>query len=174
MISLELSTIQAKDAERNWLAQAMADFEIKSGPLTTIPLAVRDLDLDTEFNGRTKSGKTAPANPTLESKVASTAESMTIAEASRAFHLSQADLEKIAERMGFKFRRGYTTNQAYRDGDEILVERIKALQAVGLNRAQVRRQVGISYHKFHRLLKEYSIDFPAASGGHYSKAASHA
>ncbi|QKZ05864.1 MerR family transcriptional regulator [Pseudomonas eucalypticola] len=160
MISLELSSVRAKDADRAWLAQAVADFESKSKVLTVLPVEARNLDLETAFNGRTQGGKSIALCPSLEEKVSASAESMTITEAAKTFHLSQKHLERMAARGGFKFKRGYTTNPSYRDGDAIMVERICALRDVGLNRAQARNQIGMSYEKFHRLLSEYAINFP--------------
>jgi hypothetical protein len=63
--------------------------------------------------------------------------------------------------MGFKFKRRYTTNQGHKATDGPMVERIIALRDVGLSRSKVMKQIGMSYEKFHRLLKDYSIDFPA-------------
>jgi hypothetical protein len=63
----------------------------------------------------------------------------------------------MASRMGFKFKRDYTTNQGHKVGDAPMVERIIALRDVGLNRSQVMKQTGMCYEKFHRLLKDYNI-----------------
>jgi hypothetical protein len=77
----------------------------------------------------------------------------------------------MANRMGFKFKRAYTTNQDCRSEDAKLVERIIAMRDIGLNRSQVTRQIEVSYQKFHRLLREYQIDFPKASDGGYARQA---
>ncbi|NWD74812.1 hypothetical protein HX890_11920 [Pseudomonas gingeri] len=160
MISPELSTIRQKDLDRNWIARAMAEFEGR-GTLETLPMQVRDVDFGTMFNGKAKDGSRAEPNPSLESKVAAAAPTMTITEAMKTFHLSECDLKRMASRMGFKFKRGYTTNQGHKATDGPMVERITALRDVGLNRSQVMKQTGMCYEKFHRLLKDYSIAFPA-------------
>lgn len=159
MISLELSSIQQKDVDRAWLARATAEFEGRS-TLETLPMQVRDADFGTMFNGKAKDGTRAEPNPSLESKVASVAQTLTVTEAMKTFHLSERDLKLMASRMGFKFKRGYTTNQGHKASDGPMVERIIALRDVGLNRSQVMKQTGMSYEKFHRLLKDYSITFP--------------
>ena len=167
MISLELNSVRAKDADRAWLAELMAQNEAKV--VQVLPVDSRSADIDTAFNGRTQGGKSIALCPSLESKVSASAESMTITEAAHAFHLSVKDLERMAARGGFKFKRGYTTNPSYKDGDKALVERICALRDVGLNRAQARNQIGMSYEKFHRLLSEYAINFPKVPLGQRNK-----
>ena len=160
MISLELSTIQHKDAERAWLSQAMAEFEQRKGALETVPFNARCADIDTLFNNRTQGGRHTEVNKPMEERVAAAGPGLTRAEAAERFHLSERDLDKIAKRFGFKFKRGYTTNEAYKSEDNKLVERIKAMRDVGLNRAQVMKHMGLGYDKFHRLMNEYQIDFP--------------
>jgi len=160
MISPELSTIRQKDIDRDWIARAMAEFEGRS-TFETLPMQVRDVDFGTMFNGKARDGTRAEPNPSLESKVAAAAPTLTITEAMKTFHLSERDLKRMATRTGFKFKRGYTTNQGHKATDGPMVERIIALRDVGLNRSQVMKQTGMSYEKFHRLLKDYSIVFPA-------------
>ena len=160
MISPELSTIRQKDLDRDWIARAMAEYEGR-GTLETLPMQVRDADFGTMFNGKAKDGTRAEPNPSLESKVAAAAPTLTITEAMKTFHLSERDLKRMASRMGFKFKRGYTTNQGHKVGDAPMVERIITLRDVGLNRSQVMKQTGMCYEKFHRLLKDYNIVFPA-------------
>ncbi|MGH8452250.1 hypothetical protein [Pseudomonas sp.] len=160
MISPELSTIRQKDVDRDWIARAMAEFEGRD-TLETLPMQVRDADFGTMFNGKAKDGSRADPNPSLESKVAAAAPTLTITEAMKTFHLSERDLKRMATRMGFKFKRGYTTNQGHKSADGPAVERIIALRDVGLNRSQVMKQTGMCYEKFHRLLKDYNIVFPA-------------
>jgi hypothetical protein len=164
MISLDLSLIREKDADRAWLSQAMAEFEQRQGALQVVPVQVRP-DIDTLFNNRTRDGRHTVLNKSLEQRVAEAGPTLTRAQAAERFHLSMADLNAIADRHGFKFKRGYTTNESYRSEDTKLVEWITAMRDVGLNRAQVQKQIGMSYQKFHRLLSEYSIDFPKASNG---------
>lgn len=160
MISPELSTIRQKDIDRDWIARAMAEFESR-GTLETLPVQVRANDFGSAFNGKAKDGTRAEPNASLESKVAAAAPTMTITEAMKTFHLSEKDLKRMASRMGFKFKRGYTTNQGHKATDGPMVERIIALRDAGLNRSQVMKQTGMCYEKFHRLLKDYSIVFPA-------------
>ena len=159
MISPELSTIRQKDLDRDWIARATAEFEGRR-TLETLPMQVRDTDFGTMFNGKAKDGTRAEPNPSLESKVAAAAQTLTVTEAMKTFHLSERDLKLMASRMGFKFKRGYTTNQGHKASDGPMVERIITLRDVGLNRSQVMKQAGMSYEKFHRLLKDYSITFP--------------
>lgn len=159
MISSELSTIRQKDLDRDWIARATAEFEGRS-TLETLPMQVRDADFGTMFNGKAKDGTRAEPSPSLESKVAAAAQTLTVTEAMKTFHLSERDLKLMASRMGFKFKRGYTTNQGHKASDGPMVERIIALRDVGLNRSQVMKQTGMSYEKFHRLLKDYGITFP--------------
>jgi len=160
MISPELSTIRQKDLDRDWIARATAVYE-KGTTLETLTTQVRDIDFGSEFNGKSRNGTRAEPNPSLESKVAAAAPTLTITEAMKTFHLSERDLKLMATRMGFKFKRGYTTNQGHKATDGPMVERIIALRDVGLNRSQVMKQTGMCYEKFHRLLKDYSIAFPA-------------
>lgn len=160
MISHELSTIQQKDVDRAWIAQAVAEFESRGESPSPIPADKRSIDIDTFFNGRSRDGKNIGVRPSRESQIAAQAASMTLAEAMQIFHLSGKYLTGLAEAMGFKFKRGYTTNQEYRSADASAVERITALRDVGLNRAQVMKQIGMSYDKFHRLLTDYKIEFP--------------
>lgn len=160
MISPELSTIRQKDLDRDWIARATAEFEGR-GTLETLPVQIRDTDFGTMFNGKARDGTRAEPNPSLESKVAAAASTLTITEAMKTFHLSERDLKRMATRMGFKFKRSYTTNQGHKAADGPMVERIIALRDVGLNRSQVMKQTGMCYEKFHRLLKDYNIVFPA-------------
>ncbi|WP_225773247.1 hypothetical protein [Pseudomonas sp. Marseille-Q5115] len=160
MISLELSIIQHKNTERAWLSQAMAEFEQRNGAPQTLPLNARCADIDTLFNNRTQGGRHTEVNKSLEERVAAAGPGLTRAEASERFHLSERDLDKIAKRFDFKFKRGYTTNEAYKSEDAKLVERISAMRDLGLNRAQVMKHMGLGYEKFHRLMNEYQIDFP--------------
>lgn len=160
MISPELSTIRQKDLDRDWIARATAEFESR-GTLETLPVQARDADFGVMFNGKARDGTRAEPNPSLESKVAAAAPTLTVTEAMKTFHLSESDLKRMATRMGFKFKRGYTTNQGHKATDGPMVERIIALRDVGLSRSKVMKQIGMSYEKFHRLLKDYSIVFPA-------------
>lgn len=160
MISPELSTIRQKDLDRDWIARAMAEYEGRD-TLETLPMQVRDADFGTMFNGKAKDGSRAEPNPSLESKIAEAAPTLTVTEAMKTFHLSERDLKLLASRMGFKFKRGYTTNQGHKASDGPMVERIIALRDVGLSRSKVMKQTGMCYEKFHRLLKDYSIVFPA-------------
>ncbi|MBD1554262.1 hypothetical protein [Pseudomonas typographi] len=168
MISMEYGTIQHKDTERAWLSQAMAEFEQRKGLPQTLPITARCEDIETLFNNRTQAGRHTELNTSMEDRVVAAGPTLTRAQAAERFHLSMADLNAIADRHGFKFKRGYTTNQTYKEGDAGLVERITALRDVGLNRAQVMKQTGMSYDRFHRLLKDYSIDFPKRSNGGYA------
>jgi hypothetical protein len=170
MISLDLSLVRQKDTERAWLSQAVAEFEQRQGVLQVLPLEARCPDMDTLFNNRTRGGRHTELNKSLDQQVAEAAPELTRQQASERFHLSVDSLDRMAKRMGFKFKRGYTTNQDYKSEDAKLVERIIAMRDIGLNRAQVTRQIEVSYQKFHRLLREYQIDFPkASSGGYYRK-----
>lgn len=159
MISLETNSIQHKDAERAWISQAVAEFERRQGVLQVVPLEARCPDIDTLFNNRTQGGRHTEVNASLEQRVARAAPTLTRQQASERFHLSLENLDKISKAMGFKFKRGYTTNEGYKAEDTKLVERISTMRDIGLNRAQVMKQMQISYEKFHRLLSEYSIDF---------------
>ncbi|RQO62272.1 hypothetical protein [Pseudomonas sp. KBW05] len=159
MISPELSTIRQKDLDRDWIARATAEYE-QGTTLETLITQVRDVDFGAMFNGKSRDGTRAEPNPSFESKVAAAAPTLTVTEAMKTFHLCERDLKRMASRMGFKFKRGYTTNQGHKATDGPMVERIIALRDVGLNRSQVMKQTGMCYEKFHRLLKDYGIDFP--------------
>lgn len=160
MISPELSTIRQKDLDRDWIARATAEYEGR-GTLETLPMQVRTADFGTMFNGKAKDGARAEPSPSLESKVAAAAPTLTVTEAMKTFHLSERDLKLMASRIGFKFKRGYTTNQGHKAADGPMVEQIIALRDVGLSRSKVMKQTGMCYEKFHRLLKDYKIEFPA-------------
>lgn len=160
MICPELSTIRQKDLDRDWIARATAEYE-KGTTLETLTTQVRDIDFGTMFNGKARDGTRAEPNPSLESKVAAAAPTLTVTDAMKTFHLSERDLKRMASRMGFKFKRRYTTYQGHKATDGPMVERIITLRDVGLNRSQVMKQTGVCYEKFHRLLKDYGIDFPA-------------
>lgn len=160
MISLELSTIQHKDAERTWLSQAMAEFEQRGGATAVLPSTARSGEWDTEFNSRTKTGRTVRIRADRDAKVIEAAKTMTVGRAEKVLGIHHSTLTSMATRLGIEFQKAYAVSTAYKAQDPVLVERIVAMRDVGLNRAQVMKHVGVGYDKFHRLMNEYQIDFP--------------
>jgi hypothetical protein len=91
-------------------------------------------------------------------KARAAAETMSLVAASRALGISRDSLRRMAAAGGFKFQpRDFYID---RTNDPADVERINASKGLGLTRNQVMKALGISYERFHRLLKENSIDFP--------------
>lgn len=167
MISNELSTIQTKDAERAIHAAAIADFERDGGAIQRIEIKAPGIDTAFEegsFNGRFKGGRTLNGEAIRDAKVREMALTMSITSVETTTGIHHVTLAKIAKRMGFEFQRGArmptVKTEEESDRDEALALEIIAKQAEGLNRAKAMRRIGIGYDKFHRLLKEYAIDYP--------------
>ena len=168
MISLELSTIQHNQPESARLAQAYEQFIASGGRSTVIPAVweapKKGTSLESSFNGRTRDGKFVRTESIRDNMVREAALTMNITQVEKKFGIHHSTLADIAKRMGFEFQRGIKVGDRLPEvkaEDMRLVERITALRDIGLSRTQVMKQVDIGYQKFHRILKDYGIDFPA-------------
>lgn len=100
------------------------------------------------------------------------AETMTYAQAQEATGISRKLLTTLAKEGGFSFK-----NAAYRGFGNLLpntidhardendAKRINALAKEGLSRTQTMNQIGMSFHRFNRLLAKFNIDYPKRKAG---------
>jgi uncharacterized protein YerC len=180
MISLELSTIHTKDAERAWLAEAMAAYQRGDGIIGQIespsdlapkpedkPVALRK-DLSDIFRSESYTRQMAETaeKKALEDRVRKLSETMTYLEAMAETGLSHTTLYRISRAGCFYFRRKsheITRRRAYVDrvADAKLCERMKALRDIGLSRYQVAKQLEVAGTVITRLMRDYGIDFPS-------------
>lgn len=190
MISLELSSIQQKDAERAMLARAMAEFEGRAGVIQSIatsfefvpkPLiqaepAPRDQREVLRSESYARQMAEQVAKQEVEDRIRKLAETMTYQEVMAATGYSQSTLYRISRAGCFHFRRKPTevkNKRAYIDPaiDARMCDRLKALRDVGLNRHQVAKQMQVSSSVISRLLRDYGIDFPVVKAGRPREAA---
>jgi hypothetical protein len=181
MLSLELSSIQNKDAERLENAVAIAAYLSRGGVIQQIetnfdfvpkPVARteaaavnhREL-LRAESYARQMAAEAA--RKAIEDRIRKLAETMTYEEVMAVTGYSQSSLYRISRTGKFLFRRKPTEikkKRAYTDPttDARMCERLKALRDVGLNRHQASKQMGVTNSVICRLMRDYGIDFPSA------------
>ncbi|WP_213881244.1 hypothetical protein [Pseudomonas sp. dw_358] len=184
MISLETSSIREKDADRIWLAMAMAAFEGRSGVIQVVEAAV-DFKVKPEIECEVTTIPEAPdrrevmraesfakrlaelaERKALEDRIRALAETMTYLEAVEATGYSRAALYRISRAGGFNFRRkshDIKKHRAYIDPtvDARMCERMIALRDVGLSRYQAAKQMEVAGTVILRLMRDYGIDFPS-------------
>lgn len=184
MISLETSSIREKDADRLWLAMAMAAFEGRSGVIQVVESDV-DFKPKPEAEYETSSIPAVPdqrealraesfakrmaelaERKALEDRIRALADTMTYQEAVEATGYSKGVLYRISRAGGFHFRRkSYETknHRAYIDpvADARLCERMIALRDAGISRHRAAKQMQVAGTVILRLMRDYGIDFPS-------------
>ena len=112
----------------------------------------------------------APAKPTLtelqafrqqrDTLIAEMAQTKSLDDVCAATGLARRTLAAIAKRRGFQFKPNYKGRLISEQKDAKNIERIKAMQRIGLTYRQCCARVGISLTTLRRLIKEAGIDYP--------------
>jgi hypothetical protein len=117
--------------------------------------------------------------PELIESVRAMAAEMTQAQVSEKTGMTATQLYSLAGRNGFTFVQAENpgvSNLIHNSIDERRdlqnVERIKSFMALGINRRQAAKHMGISTCYFSRLIADYSIDYPKCEPGSRKKAVS--
>jgi len=175
MISLELSTIQHKDAERAWLAERVNMFLSTGGPLEEAPVlktkprpAVRVVASPAQVKERAMRRMQAQAKEIeLVAKVKAAAETMTIKKAAAHLEMSRYVLQRIANQHRFTFQSGKAERRqalvqfyATPEEDAKDADRLRQYAALGTSIHHAAKHSGIGAGRASRLAKDFNITFP--------------
>ncbi|MGN8278312.1 hypothetical protein [Pseudomonas sp. SMN5] len=176
MISLELSSIQQKDTDRTWLAQAMDGYLAKGRVIEVVPIS-RSLFNPTPFNSEkiapSAASEKSPAQRNFAIRAAKEAKKKAyqadIAEKMKAYHhkgicaaakglgISARTARRIADAFGVRFSR-ITAKEG-----QTLAPRIKAMILEGLTQEQMCAELDITRAVLKRIASENGLRFRCPS-----------
>ena len=170
MISLELSSIQQKDAERAMHAVAIAEFLLHGGKIFQAEPTghvVKEPTYSTIMPPRRKPKAVEPgpeSEPSdgraeMVAKIREMAKTMTQREITKATGLSRKQLYTISANHEFNFKTALKMSSAE---EESLVLKIRECLDNRLSRNQARLHIGISFTLLTRLIRDYKIPYPMA------------
>ena len=175
-ISLELSTIQQKNAERAWLAENMESFLAAGGTIVEAPGFIPKLLPAVDFNGGTGRERTAaqrpasvPAPNPREARIAKLremAKTMTVREAAEGMGVSRNMIRILGKENNIAFQSGrkfavaaFVERMISPEQDAKDAERLRAFSSVGVTLGQAAAHMGYGKRRVQRLAEAYGIEF---------------
>lgn len=173
MLTLELSTIQAKNAERDMLASAMAAFHLHGGEITSLDTfghVGKPANWKNDgFNITNQQNRNAERNALLLEKLKLMAAAGSgISSIVMALHSSRRVIVRLAEENGIAIRKvkldaalpakARAANEAkHRLLREVLAEKARPLAEQGMRLIEISRQIGTSSRTLKRIVDEFEI-----------------